>query len=72
MGAFGTNDEEVRGSSCDFPAVGHKKGKEVKGWVLAAGDSKNIPSESRYTDALDICGQETGKSGRVGGPKVYF
>ena len=25
MGAFGTNDEEVRGSACGFPTTGHTK-----------------------------------------------
>ena len=25
MGGFGTNDAEVRGSACEFPAAGHTK-----------------------------------------------
>ena len=73
MGAFSTNDAEVRGSTCGFPAPGHKKtGNAEEGWVLAVGDGKNSPTGSRDTDAPDICGQATGNSGGVGGPTAYF
>ena len=71
MGAFVSNDGEVRGSACGFTLASHKtKVKAAKGWVLAAGDNKNSPTGSGDTAALDICGQETGDSGRVGGPRV--
>ena len=73
MGDFGNNDAEVRGSACGFPAAGHKKKvKTSGGWVLAAGDSKNIPTGIGDTAAPDICGHDTGNSGGVGVPTVYF
>ena len=50
MGAFGTNDAEVRGKACEFPVAGHTyTGNVVEGWVLAAGDDRIIPKGSRYT-----------------------
>ena len=73
MGDFGTNDAEVRGSACGFPAAGQKKKVIVdEGWVLASGEGKNSPTWSRDTAAPDICGQETGDSDGVGGPTAYF
>ena len=61
IGAFGTNDEEVRGIACGFPAEDHrKKGNVAEVWVLAAGDDKIIPTGSGDTYGPDICGQGTG------------
>ena len=43
MGDFRTNDAEVRGRACEFPAAGHKKKVKAAGvWVLAAGDGKIV------------------------------
>ena len=73
MGAFGTNDAEVRGSACGFHAAGHtKKGNTAEGWVLEEDDGRSSPTWSRDTVALDICGQAEGNSGRVGVPMAYF
>ena len=36
MGAFGTNDADIRGSTCGFTAAGHSKtGNLAEGWVLS-------------------------------------
>ena len=73
MGAFGTNDTEVRGMTCAFPAAGHTKtGKAAEGWVLVVGDGRSSPTGSRDTVTPYIFGQATGDSGGVGGPTAYF
>ena len=64
---------EVRGSACGFPATGDKvKGKAAELWVVAEGNGKNSPRGNGDTAALDICGQDTGNSGEVGGPMANF
>ena len=73
MGAFGANGIEVRGIVCGFPAAGHKKkGKSAEGRFLVAGEGKKSPPGIGDRSAPDICGQETGNSGSVGGPTAYF
>ena len=64
MSDFGTNDAEVIGIECVFPAEVHTKtGNVSEGWVLATGDGKISPTGIRDTATPDICGQETGDSG---------
>ena len=73
MGEFWANGADVRGSTCGFPTASHKKKcKATKGRVVVAGDRKNSPPGSGETSAPNICGQETGVSGGVGGPTDYF
>ena len=75
MGAFGTNDSEVRGSACGFPVAVHTKtGNPAEGWVLAACDGENSPTGSGGTADSDICGQVTGyrRFWRTGWPYGLF
>ena len=73
IGNFGTNDAEVRGIACGFPAAGHKKtGNKAERWVLAEGDGRNSPTGIGDTAASDIYGKAIGDSFRVGGPTAYF
>ena len=73
IGTFGTNDADMRGSACGFPATGHKKkGNAAEGWDLTAGDGRNLSTGSRDTAAPDICGYDTGKIGGVSGPTACF
>ena len=73
MSDFGTNDAEVIGIECVFPAEVHTKtGNSVEGWVLTAGDGRISPTGGRDTVAQDICGEATGDSGRTCGPTAYF
>ena len=73
VGDFGANGAEVRGSVRGFPTSRNKvKGKASEGRVMATGGGKNTPSESEYTAAPDLRGQETGDSSGVGGPTAYF
>ena len=39
---------------------------------MATNDREKSPLGSGDTAAPDICGQETGNSGGVGGPTAYF
>ena len=49
-----------------------KKFKAADGWVLSEDYGENSPIGIGDTSAPDICGQETGNSGGLGGPTAYF
>ena len=73
VGAIGANGADVRGSSYGFPVTGNKvKGKAAEGRVMVEGGGKQSNSRSGDTTDPDLLGQETSKSGGVGGPTAYF
>ena len=73
MVAIGANGAEMRGSPYGFPDTGNKvKGKAAKGRVVAEGSGKKNTSGSGDTTTIDLLGQGTGNSGRVGDPMAYF
>ena len=58
MGAYGTNDAEVRGIACEFPVAGHMlTGNAAEGWVLEECDGRISTTGNWDTVAQDICGK---------------
>ena len=73
VGVVGANGAETRGSSCGVTETGEKvKVKEAEGRFVAEGGNRKSTSGSGGTTTLDLLGQETVKSGGMGGPTAHI
>ena len=73
MGVVGANGVEARGNSCGVPEIGGEvKGKEAEELFVAEGGGEQSTSGSGDTTTPDLIGQETGKSGGMGGPTAHI